>query len=47
MVTTRSEMSIEKIRRRLGWRPRYTFQAAVEELRRWYATRRESNGETN
>jgi nucleoside-diphosphate-sugar epimerase len=45
MVTTRSEMSIEKIRRRLGWRPRYTFSAAIDELRRWYATRREPSPE--
>jgi nucleoside-diphosphate-sugar epimerase len=33
MVTTRSEMSIEKIRRVLGWKPRYTFRAAIDELR--------------
>ena len=39
MVTTKSRMSIEKIRRELGWQPRYTFQAATEELRGWYANR--------
>ena len=33
MVTTRSEMSIEKIRRVLGWRPRFTFRAAIDDLR--------------
>jgi nucleoside-diphosphate-sugar epimerase len=39
MVTAKSQMSIEKIRRELGWQPRYTFQAATEELRGWYANR--------
>jgi len=45
MVTTKSEMSIEKIRSRLGWRPRYTFAAAVDELRRWYANLRRSTAD--
>ena len=40
MVTTRSRMSIEKIRAELGWRPRYTFATAVDELRRWYSGNR-------
>jgi nucleoside-diphosphate-sugar epimerase len=39
MVTTKSQTSIEKIRRELGWQPRYTFQMATEELRGWYANR--------
>ena len=40
MVTTRSRMSIEKIRAELGWRPRYTFASAIDELRRWYSGNR-------
>jgi nucleoside-diphosphate-sugar epimerase len=40
MLTTRSRTSTEKIRRELGWQPRYSFRAAIEELRRWYASRR-------
>ena len=32
MVTTRSEMSIQKIREELGFQPRYSFARAVEEL---------------
>src|SRR5439155_23361571 len=40
MVTTRSHMSIEKIRAELGWRPRYTFATAIAELRRWYSGNR-------
>jgi nucleoside-diphosphate-sugar epimerase len=39
MITTRSRMSIDKIRRELGWKPPYTFQQAVEELRKWRASR--------
>jgi nucleoside-diphosphate-sugar epimerase len=39
MVSTKSQTSIEKIRRELGWQPRYTFQMATEELRGWYANR--------
>jgi nucleoside-diphosphate-sugar epimerase len=39
MVTTRSRMSIDKIRTELGWNPRYTFASAIEELRRWYSER--------
>ena len=40
MVTTRSRTSIEKIRRVLGWAPRYSFRTAIEELREGYSTRR-------
>ena len=40
MVTTRSEMSATKITRVLGYRPRYTFPAAIDHLRAWYASRR-------
>jgi nucleoside-diphosphate-sugar epimerase len=40
MVTTRSRMSIEKIRAELGWTPRYTFASAIDELRRWYSDKR-------
>ncbi len=36
MISARSEMSTTKIRRMLGFQPRYTFRAAVEELRAWY-----------
>jgi nucleoside-diphosphate-sugar epimerase len=39
MVATRSEMSIAKIRRVLGYEPRYSFEAAVAHLREWYAAR--------
>jgi 2-alkyl-3-oxoalkanoate reductase len=39
MVTTKSRTSIAKIRRVLGWEPRYTFRSAIEELRNWYAAR--------
>ena len=39
MITTRSRMSIDKIRRELGWKPPYTFQEAIEELRKWRASR--------
>jgi nucleoside-diphosphate-sugar epimerase len=39
MVATRSEMSIDKIRCMLGYRPRYTFAGAIAELRAWYAAR--------
>jgi 2-alkyl-3-oxoalkanoate reductase len=39
MITTKSRTSIEKIRRQLGWNPPYTFQQAIEELRRWRASR--------
>lgn len=42
MVCTRSEMSIAKIRSRLGWQPRYSFRAAMDELRRWYSSRNQS-----
>jgi nucleoside-diphosphate-sugar epimerase len=40
MLTTKSRTSIAKIRRALGWEPRYSFRAAIEELRQWYASRR-------
>jgi nucleoside-diphosphate-sugar epimerase len=39
MVATKSRMSAEKIRRVLGWRPRWSFQSAIADLRAWYATR--------
>ncbi|WP_394849210.1 NAD-dependent epimerase/dehydratase family protein [Pendulispora brunnea] len=32
MVTTKSEMSIRKIREQLGWTPRYSFSSAVDHL---------------
>lgn len=37
MVTTQSQLSTDKIRRVLGFRPRYTFGSAIDELRAWYA----------
>ncbi|HEX7840328.1 MAG TPA: NAD-dependent epimerase/dehydratase family protein [Kofleriaceae bacterium] len=37
MITAESRMSSDKIRRVLGFAPRYTFRAAVDELRAWYA----------
>lgn len=40
MVTTRSRMSSDKIRSVLGFRPRYTFGSAIDELRAWYAATR-------
>lgn len=40
MVTAQSRMSSDRIRSALGFRPRYTFRAAVEELRAWYAATR-------
>jgi nucleoside-diphosphate-sugar epimerase len=40
MITARSQMSSDKIRRVLGFRPRYTFRAAIEELCAWYAVNR-------
>jgi nucleoside-diphosphate-sugar epimerase len=30
-------MSVEKIRRVLGWHPRYTFREAIDELRALHA----------
>lgn len=39
MVTTTSEMSMKKIRERLGWTPRYDFAKAVEELQAWRVSR--------
>jgi nucleoside-diphosphate-sugar epimerase len=44
MVTSRSRMSIEKIRTELGWEPRYTFGSAIDELRRWYSEKRPALG---
>jgi nucleoside-diphosphate-sugar epimerase len=40
MVTTRSVMSIARIRSELGWTPRYDFATAVAELRAWYLRER-------
>jgi nucleoside-diphosphate-sugar epimerase len=40
MVTAHSRMSSDKIRSVLGFRPRYTFPAAIDELRAWYAATR-------
>jgi nucleoside-diphosphate-sugar epimerase len=40
MVTAHSRMSSDKIRSVLGFQPRYTFHAAIEELRTWYAATR-------
>jgi UDP-glucose 4-epimerase len=39
MVTTKSRLSADKIRRVLGWQPRWSFRAAVDELRAWYSSR--------
>ena len=36
MVTTKSDMSMRKIRDELGFRPRFTFTRAIEELREQY-----------
>jgi nucleoside-diphosphate-sugar epimerase len=38
MVCTRSQMSMDKIRRELGYRPRYRFDQAIQELRSVYRT---------
>ncbi len=38
MVCTRSQMSMDKIRRELGYRPRYRFDQAIQELRSVYKT---------
>ncbi|HEX3758771.1 MAG TPA: NAD-dependent epimerase/dehydratase family protein [Kofleriaceae bacterium] len=40
MVTAQSRMSSDKIRSTLGFRPRYTFRSAIDELRTWYAATR-------
>ena len=40
MITAESRMSSDKIRRALGFSPRYTFRAAIDELRAWYAVTR-------
>jgi nucleoside-diphosphate-sugar epimerase len=44
MVATRSEMSIDKIRRMLDYQPRYSFDDAIQHLRAWYATRPRAGG---
>lgn len=44
MVTTRSEMSGDKIRRLLGFQPRYSFATAIDQLREWYAARLRAGG---
>ena len=43
MVTTQSRMSIEKLQTELGWKPRYSFASAVDELRRWYADKKRAS----
>jgi nucleoside-diphosphate-sugar epimerase len=40
MVTTKSRLSTEKIRRLLGFRPRWSFRSAITDLRAWYPTRK-------
>jgi nucleoside-diphosphate-sugar epimerase len=37
MVTTKSRMSMKRIREELGFRPRFTFREAIEALRPLYA----------
>jgi nucleoside-diphosphate-sugar epimerase len=39
MVTTKSRISTEKIRRLLGFSPRWSFRAAISDLRAWYSAR--------
>jgi nucleoside-diphosphate-sugar epimerase len=39
MVATKSRMSAEKIRRVLGWQPRWSFRTAIDALRAWYEKR--------
>jgi nucleoside-diphosphate-sugar epimerase len=39
MVTTKSRLSTQKIRRVLGWRPRWSFHSAISDLRAWYSAR--------
>lgn len=39
MVTTESRVSIKRIRDELGFEPRYTFHAAMDELAGWYRRR--------
>ena len=41
MITAQSRMSSDKIRRVLGFAPRYSFRAAIDELRAWYGPRRD------
>ncbi|MDR3607135.1 MAG: SDR family NAD(P)-dependent oxidoreductase [Oligoflexia bacterium] len=44
MVTTRSRMSMHRIQEDLGWKPRYSFKAAIEELRGQYHARSQGQG---
>ena len=44
MVTTKSEMSIRKIREELGFQPRYSFARAIEELRAIYREAPQTRG---
>jgi nucleoside-diphosphate-sugar epimerase len=39
MVTTKSRMSMRRIRDDLGYAPRYRFQEAMDELTGWYRRR--------
>ncbi len=39
MVTTKSAMSMRKIKERLGFAPRYDFADAIAELRTWHTSR--------
>jgi nucleoside-diphosphate-sugar epimerase len=39
MVTTKSQMSMHKIQNDLGFKPRFGFQAAIQELRKWYMSK--------
>jgi hypothetical protein len=39
-VAAHSRLSTDKIRSVLGFRPRYTFGSAIDELRAWYAATR-------
>jgi len=41
MITAESQMSSDKIRRVLGFSPRYTFRSAIAELQAWYGPRRD------
>lgn len=43
MVTAHSRLSTDKIRSVLGFRPRYTFGSAIDELRAWYAATRSAD----
>ena len=39
MVTTKSTLSMDRIKKELGFVPRYDFESAVKALRGWYAAR--------